>query len=237
VPSWRLVRSMQPVASSERLCGCRAALSSVTAAEALSSGTLSSLVTRGLVRHQVTVQAMTPPILPSISITSGGFVARIGMSPRKPSPTPSPPVAVPPSDSSSPIPSDYEFICSVINIHATLLSRFDVTRQLLSACVSYDAALRADFEAGFKRAQLSALLLDPEISDVVREVHESATVAWLHPGDGEALLSSWERMAAEPGVGGFDSHASRFSAEEARCAPAAIFSSAPHCDSGPEDLG
>lgn len=194
----------------------------MTAAEALSSGTLSSLVSTGLVRHQVAVQAMAPPILPSISISSGGFVARIGMGPRETRPIPSsPPVATAPNDPSLPVPSDYEFVCSVINIHATLLSRFDVTRQFSSACVTYDAALRADFEAGFKRAQLSALLLDPEISEIVREVHESATVAWLHPGDGEALLSSWERMAAEPGVGSFASQAPRFSAEEARCAPLA----------------
>jgi hypothetical protein len=97
-------------------------------------------------------------------------------------------------------PTDYEFVLSAVNLRATLASRYDITELLTSACMTYDTGLRVDVESGFQRAQLSDLLRNPEVAHVVRDVHESARVAWLHPGDGDALLASWHRIASTPGA-------------------------------------
>lgn len=206
----------------------------------LASGALTKLVRNGLVRHQAAVQALAPPLLPSVCIISGGFVARIGMAPHDSAAA----AANDPSTSADGAteaaaathnttsgasdnaarqaddvsPADYEFVISAINMRATLLSRFDVAHRLSTACVAYDAALRADVEAGFKRAQLSALLQDAEVADIVREVHEGATVAWLHPGDGDALLAAWQRIGAEAADDGEGADGRRMSTEDARCA-------------------
>jgi hypothetical protein len=210
---------------------------SATAQSVLAAGALTQLVRSGLVRHQAAVQAMAPPMMPSCCVTCGGFVARIGMAaataapaPEKPSPSaagaPGGAAAAAPKETSNAYcsvdlqPSDYELVVSAINLRATLLSRFDVAQRLSTACIAYDASVRVDVEAGFKRAQLSALLRDPEVSDVVREVHESTVVAWLHPGDGDALLASWRQMAtADAGRGGArTARSTSWSAEDMRCA-------------------
>ena len=229
---------------------CRAAGVETTAFNVLSAGALTKLVREGLVRHQAAVQAMAPPLLPSVCLTSGGFVARIGMAASasdgagasdKAAENAPPPGAAADADlagdaqrpgssrraHAKPLSAaDYEFVMSAINLRATLLSRFDVARRLSTAAVAYDAAMRVDMEGGFKRAQLSALLRDPDVSDVVRDVHESAVVAWLHPGDGDALLATWRAMAAAGGAardggsggGGTGRRSAQWSAEDAKCA-------------------
>ena len=196
---------------------CRAAHCNTTATAVLAQGSLSSLVHEGLVRHSVAVQAATPPTLPSIAVSSRGLVGRIGLA-RDPL---AGGTAAPTSPASALNAADYEFVVSAVNLRATLTSRLDVTSQLSTACITYDAGMRVDLEAGFKRSQLTELLRESEVAGIVREVHEAAKVAWLHPGEGDALLSAWQRMAAAPGEGGygmFDGGCGRMSAEEMRCA-------------------
>lgn len=199
---------------------CRAAQCDTTATAVLAQGSLTSLVREGLVRHSVAVQAASPPALPSIAVSSRGLVGRIGLAR---DPLAAAAADAPAAPASALNAADYEFVVSAVNLRATLTSRLDVTSQLSTACITYDAGTRVDIEAGFKRSQLTELLRESEVAGLVREVHEAAKVAWLHPGEGDALLSAWQRMAAAPGEGGygmFDGGCGRMSADEMRCAAA-----------------
>lgn len=178
----------------------------------LASSSVVKLVREGLVRHRVAVQASAPPALPSIAINCRGLAGRIGLAKGGPASKAPAPVAT--------NCADYELVLSLVNLRATLASRYDVTSQLSTACVTYDAGMRVDIESGFQRAQLTDLLRNAEVAHIVRDVHESAKVAWLHPGDGEALLASWQHIAQTPDVAPLDMEASagpgRLSADEVR---------------------
>lgn len=194
-----------------RLRACRAAQCAAQAEEVLSAGTLAALVKTALVRHQVTVQASPPPIVPALSLTCGGLVGRVGAAAPE-----TPPI------SGAAAPDNYEAVASVLGIRATLNTRLDTSNQLSAASIAYSGRLSADIEGGFKRARISGLLqADAAVAAVVRGVHDAAALAWLHPGDGDALLASWARAVDAAAAGG--AAAARLSAEDAQCAPFFLF--------------
>jgi hypothetical protein len=94
-------------------------------------------------------------------------------------------------------PEDYEFIISVIDIGGTLTSRLDTSHHGESACAAYDVSVNFDVEAGFKQGRISALLQDEVLTHMVQQIHQTAKLAWLHPGDDEGIMSEWE--AGQPG--------------------------------------
>jgi hypothetical protein len=176
-----------------RALRCRSAGCGSTAQAALEAGNLPALVHNGLVKHRIAIQGMSPPIIPSIFVTCGGLVMRLGMLGHSQS-WPSPP-----DMQSGPVrrvhpdkldPREYDFIISVIDVRGAVAAQLDTTHHAAAASACYDMSAHFDVEAGFKQGRISSLLQDRELSVVVREAHETAVMAWMHPSDDEAILEA-----------------------------------------------
>jgi hypothetical protein len=198
---------------------CRAAKCGSTVQVALSCGTLPALVHSSLVQHRIAIQGMSPPVVPSMSITCGGLVARLGMLGQSDT-WPHPPdmqqpactqnvEESPDSDVVDCHPREYEFIISVIDVHGAISSRLD-TEHHAAASVCYDMNAHFDVEAGFKQGRISSLLQGNELSQI-KEAHEAAGVPWMHPADDEAILASLRDN--------HDSHKHYMNEDQKLCAP------------------